>query len=529
MDPHDRDGERPSLSGPAAERGAGGERPSLTGLGGRRLRREVPLRPGGLGLRAQIGLALFTGLTLSVVLVGLAADRLSTRALEIERRHAASLAAHGAAATLQRASAPPILVDRVEHALVGEGDVMGLEVVSPDGAVEARGVVGEGLGGEAPLADGGTLRVWVADPGGEAARRLVGLIVVYALVSAIAILVLSYVLLTRLIVRPIEQLEQAAERLARGQGGAAARVEGAREVASLAVTFNAMGEELRDERAALEERLRELERTLRALETAKSSLETAQSSLVRSEKLASVGRLAAGVAHEIGNPLSAILGLVELLRQGGLEPAEQDEFLRRVQSETERIHRIIRNLLDFARKPAESTVGEGALVAEAVDDAVHLVSPQKDLHRVRIERRIAADLPRVRLDADGLTQVLLNLLLNAADAIEAKHARDGSAPGAEDSILVEATLEEAEGGAAVLLSVTDTGTGIDEAARASMFEPFFTTKPVGRGTGLGLAVCLTMVEQAGGTIRAENQPSGGARFELRLPGVTPRAADARDG
>ena len=492
-------------------------------------------RPGGLGLRAQIGLALVTTLALSVILIGVAADRLSTRALEIERRHAAELAARSAAAAIVRVSTPSFVIDRVEQALLGHDAVTGLEIVFDDGHVEPRGVVGEGIGAEAPI-EGGLVRVWVAHPGQEAARNLVGLLVLYALVSAIAILVLSYVLLTRLIVQPVEKLEHAAQRLARGDRSPA-RIEGAREVASLAQTFNALGDDLREERAARERRLRETEQALReleralkereealrALEAAKVSLETAQSSLVRSEKLASVGRLAAGVAHEIGNPLSAILGFVELLRGGGLEPSEQDEFLRRVQSETERIHRIIRNLLDFARKPEGAAVSEPANVSEAVGDAVHLVAPQKDLRGLRIERRIADDLPRVGLDADRLTQILLNLLLNAADAIETKRARQesrGERVDTEDTILVEATHEEGSDGASegtVVLRVIDSGTGIDEAARAAIFEPFFTTKPVGRGTGLGLAVCLTIVEEVRGSIRAETHSAGGACFEIRLP------------
>ncbi len=214
------------------------------------------------------------------------------------------------------------------------------------------------------------------------------------------------------------------------------------------------------------------------------------------------------------------------LRASNGDEAKGRDFVARMRKETERIHRIIRGLLDFARKPAEASHDEPANVADAVDDAVHLVSPQKDLQRVRIERRIPEDLPRVSLDADRLTQILLNLLLNAADAIESKRAQQAAgqqaagAPeaggtGGEDTILVEAELEAATD--TVVLRVIDSGTGLDEATRASMFEPFFTTKPVGRGTGLGLAVCLTIIEQAGGTIRAETHPSGGACFEIRLP------------
>lgn len=474
--------------------------------------RALRARPSGLGLRAQIGLALATCLGLSVILIGLAVDRLATRSLEIERRRTATLGARAVAAMVHRADAPTILVDDAEQMLLGDssdarGDILGFELLEQGQVIEARGMVGHGIGGEAQVAQHGRVRVWVAHPGDAAARRLGGLIVVYALVTAIGILFLSYVLLTRLIVRPVEALERTALRLARGDEGDFARIEGAREVASLALTFNEMVEDLRAERRTLETRLTELEQALKALEQAKNSLEQAQSGLVRSEKLASVGRLAAGVAHEIGNPLAAILGFVELLRGGGLDEGDEAEFLKRIQSETERIHRTIRGLLDFARKPAESA-GQSTEIDGAVDDAVHLVTPQKDLHRVRIERRIASPLPKVRIDPDHLTQILLNLLLNAADAIESKGPSKG-----DDAILIEA--EHNEGDAFVTVRVTDTGPGIDDALLTSIFEPFFTTKPAGRGTGLGLAVCQTIVEQVGGTILA-SATSSGASFEIRL-------------
>jgi signal transduction histidine kinase len=228
---------------------------------------------------------------------------------------------------------------------------------------------------------------------------------------------------------------------------------------------------------------------------------------VRSEKLASVGRLAAGVAHEIGNPLAAILGLIELLRQGGLEPAEQQEFLRRAQAETERIHKIIRGLLDFARQgaPAPAVASDAkADLRAVVEDAVGLIAPQKDLSGVDIERRLAAEVPDARGPRDELVQLVLNLLLNAADAIQN-----------EGTIRIE--VEPSPDGRQVILVVADSGPGIAPEVANKLFEPFVTTKPPGEGTGLGLAVCHTIVERLGGTITAANAPEGGARFEVRLP------------
>ncbi|MDQ3031318.1 MAG: ATP-binding protein [Myxococcota bacterium] len=464
----------------------------------------------GIGLRGQITLALVVTLGLAVTLVGIAIDRLATRALESERARSADLAASAAAAIVQRVDAPALLVDRAEDALMAPDGVIGLALVGADGEVlELRGITEHGVVGEAPI-EGGRLRVWVpsarigARGGDGASRALVRLVVLYAGITSLAMLVLCYVLLTRLIVRPVEELTHASERLARGRDGARAHVHGAAEVQRLALAFNAMADDLRRERSALESRLHELE-------TATRELRAAQDSLVRSEKLASVGRLAAGVAHEIGNPLSAILGLVELVRDGGLEPAEQAEFLERIQNETERIHRIIRDLLDYSAAGASARSGPAASarcdLGEVIENAVHLVAPQKDLRRITIERRVPEPRRDVRGESDALTQLVLNLLLNAADAIEG-----------EGSIIVSLTIdEESASGAEACLTVDDTGPGIAPELRDRLFEPFVTTKSAGSGTGLGLAVCWTIVERLGGSITAEGAPSGGARFVVRIP------------
>lgn len=450
------------------------------------LERRPEQRRHGLGLRAQIMVALGIGFALSVLLLGLATARLGARAIDQDRR---ALAGGIAEALLE--------VDELEAAgfedLIGHGGVVGVELFVGGDVIASAGEHGhtavEHSRGRR------VLRIHLESAERSERGSLPGLLFLYVGITAAAILLLSYVLLTRLIVRPIVALTRASEKIAAGSE-VRVPVEGAAELSRLAVSFNEMQLQLREEKERRRARLEELERTTK-------ELSEAQRSLVRSEKLASVGRLAAGIAHEIGNPLSAISGLVELVEEGDLEPDEQREFLGRVRKETERINRIIRDLLDFARaEPATMDTDETADLAEVVEDAVRLVGPQKDLRQVTIERRFEEGCPRARGSAARLAQVVLNLLLNAADAI------DG-----EGTIV----LEVAEEDDVVRLSVQDTGPGIPPEIRGHLFEPFVTTKPTGQGTGLGLAVCHTLIEQMGGTLRVESPPEGGARFIVRLP------------
>lgn len=449
------------------------------------LERPPGTRSFGLGLRVQIMVALGIGFALSVLLLGLATARLGGRAIDADRGEVA------------RGMADAFLdIDRLETeqlgALIGVGGVVGVEVTEGD---EVLAVVGE-VGHRVVERSNGArvIRVHLDSAEVDASGTLPGLLFLYVGLTASAILIFTYVLLTRLIVRPLDALTRASEKIAAGKE-ARVPVEGTAELARLAVSFNAMQKQLSDEREALRVRLEELERTTQ-------ELRTAQRSLVRSEKLASVGRLAAGIAHEIGNPLSAISGLVELVEEGDLEPEEQREFLGRVRKETERINRIIRDLLDFARaEPSAHEIDETCDLVEVVEDAVRLVGPQADLRQVTLERRFEEDCPHAKGSPARLAQVVLNLLLNAADAI-----------GGEGTIRLEVFHEDEW----VHLVVQDTGPGIPDDILGHLFEPFVTSKPTGEGTGLGLAVCHTLIEQLGGTLEASNPPEGGARFAVRL-------------
>lgn len=356
---------------------------------------------------------------------------------------------------------------------------------------------GQALAVVVPDPKGAVVAVLRTDEGAASATPLVQLSGLYMGLVALTLLVLLYFALTRLIVRPLDDLSRSAERVATGSRRFEIPRTGARELTDLASNVRAMTERLLREEEALRSKVTEVEE-------ATESLKAAQANLVRSERLASVGRLAAGLAHEVGNPIAAILGMQALLLEGGLDQAEQRDFLERMQRETERINRILRDLLDFARPGAAAArpADEAGRVEAAIHDTVALVSPQSSLERVELSIDVHPDLPAVALSREQLVQVLLNLVLNAADAC----AEGG-----------RVTVRAEPGNGNVRLTVEDNGPGVADDVKDSLFEPFVTTKDVGKGTGLGLAVCRGLVEAAGGTIQLDRTYASGARFVLELP------------
>ncbi|MDP9150740.1 MAG: HAMP domain-containing histidine kinase [Myxococcota bacterium] len=342
-----------------------------------------------------------------------------------------------------------------------------------------------------------------AEGGLDASRSLVRLVALYMMTFGLALLVFAYFVLTHLIVRPIERLVASADRVANGARTLRVPRVGARELVELATSVHSMAQKLIAEEAALILKVEELTQTA-------SWLRDAQNQLVRSERLASVGRLVAGFAHEVGNPLAALLGMEELLLAGDLSREDQTDFLRRMRSETERIHAVVRDLLDFARPEQKEAPSDAPLactvVRAVVDEVVALVARQPAFRSVRIETDVETSV-RVNLPARRLTQVLLNVLLNAGAAI----ASGGSHTG---TIQIRARAI-ADGFARI--EIDDDGPGVAPNVRESLFEPFVTTKEVGAGSGLGLAVCRGLVEAAGGEVGVDVSHRAGARFYIVLP------------
>ena len=324
----------------------------------------------------------------------------------------------------------------------------------------------------------------------------------YLAINAVLITILGYALLTFLVMRPLNVLDAATQRAAAGDFTRALPGGPHNEFGALYGNFNLMLRQLDAGRDALQAQLHELSQI-------NAQLQRTQDSLIRSEKLASVGRLAAGVAHEIGNPLAAVAGFTELLLDAvddasSAPPAldEMAQMLKTVQTQTERIQTIIKQLVDFSRDDSHEPVASIDLSA-ALQEAVDLARASKRTQHVHIQAPQAQPEVRVQAVASQVVQVLLNLIFNAADAMV-----DTPQP----QLRLHITREHQR----VLLQVEDNGPGFEPRALQRAFDPFFTTKPPGQGTGLGLATSLRLIQRFGGDIRIQNLPAGGSRVEVSL-------------
>jgi signal transduction histidine kinase len=243
-------------------------------------------------------------------------------------------------------------------------------------------------------------------------------------------------------------------------------------------------------------------RLLSQSERSVENLQRLQTQIVQSEKLVSLGQLAAGAAHEINNPLTAILGFSDLLADDSTLPEKTRLTASKIRDQARRTKTLVGNLLSFARQvPTERTLLD---INTVVTNAVQLRTLDLRTGTVRIELQLESVLPGVRGDGNQLMQVFFNMISNAVDAMEA----------AQGGVLTIKTMRDR---AYVVVLFLDTGPGVKEPHR--VFDPFYTTKPVGKGTGLGLSICFGIVQEHGGRILCYNRQEGGAAFRVELPAV----------
>ncbi len=316
------------------------------------------------------------------------------------------------------------------------------------------------------------------------------------------------IVLTRVVIHPIERLMRRMEQLRLGEDVPARSAHpGARQRGDELVQLGLVFEDLA---ARVKRYQADTELAIARLTEMNERLKSAHEQLVRSEKLASVGVLTAGIAHEIGNPISIIVGYLEMLDDENLSRDERRQYVEHIRTAVQRVHRIVRDLLDFSRGAGrDDDRPPRADVRTVVEHTIKLLRPQKRFRHVGVELQIDAATPlRAAIHDNALEQILVNLLINAADAM------DG-----QGRVSVAARLD----GDAILLEVSDEGPGIPPTELRKIFDPFYTTKRPGHGTGLGLFMVHQIVETYGGQIRVDSTLGRGTTFHLRLP----RAEDSR--
>ncbi len=324
----------------------------------------------------------------------------------------------------------------------------------------------------------------------------------YILLDSLILVTVGILLLSRIVVKPIHKLLKMTEEYKEGDVVLSLGEASGNEIGDLSRSLSIMLKRL-------DENKKELKAHISSLEKANKDLQQAQDEIVRSEKLASVGRLSAGIAHEIGNPIGIILGYLDLLNSDDIPEEEKKDFLKRIESEIIRVKEIIKQLLDFSRPSSGERVKTH--IHEMITSTLAMLSPQPIMESIETSTQLMAKHDVVLADSSQLQQVFLNIILNAADALAEKRRSGGE----EDERKLTAITENM--GNTIQIRFSDTGKGIPEKELTRIFDPFYTTKEPGKGTGLGLSVCYRIVEGLGGTIRAESIAGKGATIIITLP------------
>jgi signal transduction histidine kinase len=309
-------------------------------------------------------------------------------------------------------------------------------------------------------------------------------------VSAMGILVGTAFIwfLVRKVTQPLRALSISAEAVGKGDFSRRVEVTSRDECGELAAIFNQMTENVKRSREELEQMLHTLKST--------------QAQLIQSEKLSGIGEFVAGVAHELNNPLTSVMGFSELLARADTDP-QHKRFLEMICKSAQRCHKIVQSLLSFARRRAPER--KLSSINELVESAVEFLQYQLRTSNIEVITRLDPHLPKAMVDPHQIQQVFLNIINNARQAIEG-HQPKGA---------IRVTTETC--GQIGRITFQDNGPGIDEKNLSKVFDPFFTTKEVGKGTGLGLSLSYGMIKEHGGNITVRSKAGEGAIFVIELP------------
>lgn len=318
----------------------------------------------------------------------------------------------------------------------------------------------------------------------------------------VAISFLLCLILYNIVTKPLSFLVEGMNRLSKGDMDYRIRIRSKDEIGLLADSFNSMAEELKQYKEKMENWTKTLEEEV---QKKTAEIVKAQEQLINAEKLASLGRMAAGVAHELNSPLTGIVTFGHLmLKRLPPENVQDIEDIKIIIEQAERCSKIVRGLLGFSRRTvAEKTSVD---INKLIENTLLMVKNQAKFHNIVFKLDLDDSLPLIMSDSNQLQQVFLNLLINAADAMEERG----------DIYIASRTIER-DGNKFVEIEFSDTGPGIPEDIQDKIFEPFFTTKPVGTGTGLGLSVSYGIIKKHEGHILVKSELGKGASFFVQIP------------
>ena len=335
--------------------------------------------------------------------------------------------------------------------------------------------------------------------------------VLFLIYGLINIIILSLIALYRfrlIVIKPIRKLLKRAEEYKDDSEIFILLGDESDEYGKLSRSLNSMLHRISDDRKRLQD-------TVNSLEIANKELKKAQKEIVRAEKLASIGRLSSGIAHEIGNPAGIVLGYLDLVREEGFSEQEKIDFIERAEKEILRIKKIIQQLLQLS-KPSEN-IAKAISVHDVLDEIISVFQYQPIMEKMKVVRRYNAAQDNVYADFGQLSQVFLHILINAADALSFSGKEENGQVTIETGIVSQRNSNEMSFWKGVEIKIMDNGPGIEKDELEKIFDPFYTTKEPGEGTGLGLSVCFTIVESMGGKILADSEKNIGTTMTIILP------------
>jgi signal transduction histidine kinase len=346
----------------------------------------------------------------------------------------------------------------------------------------------------------------------SALRHSQQIIFIYIFINIVILTYLGIYRISKLYLLPLGRLAKRAEDYKEDDGFIFSVRKEDNELNRLSKALNIMLKRI----SADKEKLRS---TVLSLEHANLKLKKAQKEIIQAEKLASVGRLSAGIAHEIGNPIGIVIGYLELLKEEDITGEERDEYLHRTEAEIERINTIIRQLLEVSRPSASDRTAVS--VHELIHHTAGVLRVQPLMSNIELSLKLTAEDDTVLADSNQLRQVFLNLIINAADAVSAKDAGTGGKLEITTALETDADPDIKNPAARLIIRFIDDGPGITEENLGNIFDPFFTTKEPGRGTGLGLSVSFMIVESLGGTMTVASEAGRGTTMKIFLPTYKP--------